>query len=112
MTHPKISISPTQAQHPVLNVDAFASRLTPFWHGGSGAMLQVTTEKTAGEVLKESSSLMAGTIAVFTALADHDKVNELTAYPLIFLMETAKAMLDAGTYGIEFEEPLREGGAA
>jgi len=108
----KNSTSINEAQHPILEVDRFASHPTSFWGGPEVAMLQVTNECTAGDVLKESSSLMASTISVFTALADHDQVNDGTAYALIFLLESAKAMLDAGTYGIEFTEPLREGGAA
>ncbi|EXX78836.1 hypothetical protein RirG_011450 [Rhizophagus irregularis DAOM 197198w] len=112
MSHPKNSTSNTPAQQPEFETDRFASRQTGFWLAGDRCMFQVTTECTAGDVLKQSSALMASTISVFTALSDHDQVNDATAYSLLFLLESAKAMLDAGTYGIEFEEPLREGGAA
>ena len=105
MTHPKNSTASTAAQQQICALEQYTVNQTSFWGGGDARdMFQVHLATPSGEALKEASNLLAGTLKLLQILGDStDGIDANSNFALMFLLESSKALLDAGTYGVEFQ---------
>jgi hypothetical protein len=106
MSHPKITTGISAAQDPL---EQYTVHQSTFWGPSGREMFQLTPSTGSGDALKEASSLMAGILGIVERFVDDpDGANGNVLFAVSFLMESAKALLDGGTYGIE--KQLAQGG--
>lgn len=102
--HPKNSTTKVSAQHLLCPLDAYTVNKTPFWGPPDRPMFEVCLNVQTGTALKEASSLMAGALEILEVFGDTDTgLDGNTCFAMRFLLESSKALLDAGTYGVEFK---------
>ena len=101
---PKNSTTPYTAQHPLCPLDAFTVNKTPFWGPPDNPIFEVCLNVQTGTALKEASSLMAGALHILEVFGDTEiGLDGNSCFAMRFLLESSKALLDAGTYGVEFQ---------
>jgi hypothetical protein len=101
MSHPKNTTGSIPAQCPL---EKFTVHQSTFW-GPSGREMFVLSAGTSSEnALKESSSLMAGALSIMEHFSDDPEGFDGNAlFAVRFMLEGAKALVDGGTYGVEFK---------
>ncbi|WP_062388740.1 DUF3077 domain-containing protein [Pseudomonas abietaniphila] len=99
--HPKITTGISPAQDPL---EQYTVHQSKFWGPSGREMFQLSPSTSSGDALKEASSLMAGVIGIVEQFVDEPEgASGNVLFAVSFLMESAKALLDGGTYGIEMQ---------
>lgn len=92
------------------SLDRYAVHRSTFWGPSGVEMFQLTPSTSAGDALKEASSLMAGTLCIVEQFVDEPGgADGNVLFALSFLIESAKALLDGGTCGIEMQIAVQGG---
>ncbi|WP_268798040.1 DUF3077 domain-containing protein [Pseudomonas huanghezhanensis] len=99
MSQPKNTTGSVAAQCPL---EKFEIHPSSFGGTSERPMFQLQPGTSAGEALQESSSLMAGALAIIEHYVDEPGgANGSVLFAIGFVLEGAKALLDGGTYGIQ-----------
>ncbi|SEJ50220.1 hypothetical protein [Pseudomonas sp. NFR16] len=101
MSRPENTIGIATAQDPL---ERYTVHQSKFWGPLGREMFQLMPSTGSGDALKEASSLMAGVIGIVKQFIDEPEgASGSVLFAVGFLMESAKALLDGGTYGIEMQ---------